>query len=339
MFLGITPVRISFAGGGTDMPEYFNKFGGHVISSTINLFTYVIIKPRRDKSFHTFSSDFEIHQSAKIYESLKAKPGNELVISTTQFLKYKNGADFLTWSDVPPGSGLGASSSLAINLVNSISTIQGKKWNNNKIAETAFDIERNTLKHPIGKQDDYVASFGGLNYIRFTKKFTKVTPLNMNPTLLKTLEKNLMLFFVGTTRNSSKILSRQLRSTKEMNTTTINALHAAKEIADDLHSSLKKSDITRFGEILHKGWLIKKKFATGVSNRKIDKIYSLALKSGAIGGKLTGAGGGGHLLLYCEPRRQKILLNKLKQLGLTHIPFSFYLGGPKTVNLYDLIKS
>ena len=170
MHVGMVPLRISFSGGGTDMPEYFENFGGNVISTNINLFTYVIINPRHDDSFQAFSSDFEMHQTKTSYDELEPKDGTEIAVSVVKLLKYKIGGDFLICSDVRPGSGLGASSTLAVNFVNTISYLKGLNWSKEKIAETAFHIERDILKHPIGKQDDYIATFGGFNYIKFQKK-------------------------------------------------------------------------------------------------------------------------------------------------------------------------
>jgi len=338
MYVGMTPVRISFAGGGTDMPEYYDKFGGGVISTNINKFTYLVVNPRRDDSFQAFSSDFEIHQKKTSYDSLEPKHGIEIAISIVKFFKYRMGGDHLICSDVPPGSGLGASSTLTVNCINTISFLLKKKLSKNKIAEIAFNIERNTLKHPIGKQDDYIAAFGGFNYISFKKDNVKVTPIRLNKSLLNEFEQNLMLFFVGYTRKSSVVLSTQLENVINGNKNTIESLHRAKQLADEFYDRLRNSDLRGVGELLDKGWNVKKKFAKGVSNGKIDSIYNSAIKTGAVGGKLTGAGAGGHLLLYCEPSKQKKVLNVMKSLGLKHIPFNFHSSGSKVLNLYDYSK-
>ena len=157
MFLGMCPVRISFSGGGTDMPEYYNEFGGNVVTSTINHFTYVILNLRNDDLIQAFSSDFQIHNTSAILENLELKPGTEIPIAVLKHLNFKTGATVMVCSDVPPSSGLGGSSSLTVNFVKTLSTLQKLKWNSEKIAETSFHIERNVLQHPIGKQDDYIA--------------------------------------------------------------------------------------------------------------------------------------------------------------------------------------
>ena len=338
MFLGMCPVRISFSGGGTDMPEYYNEFGGNVVTSTIDRFTYVMLNLRNDDLIQAFSSDFQIHNPSATLEKLKSNPGMEIPIASLKHLNLKTGADIMISSDVPPGSGLGGSSSLTVNFVKILSILNKLKWKNEKIAETSFHIERNVLQHPIGKQDDYIASFGGFNFIRFTKEQIYVEPIQINKSTFDEFQENLVLFFVGNTRKNTVVLSSQLQNVKEKRKETIEALHYVKGLSEEMNSALKQSDITHFGELLHKGWLAKKKFAKGVSNEDVDKIYDAALENGALGGKLTGAGGGGHMLFYCEKLKQNRLIEKMKNIGLKHIKFKFNRDGPKVLNLYDYSK-
>ena len=335
MFLGMCPVRISFSGGGTDMPEYYNEFGGNVVTSTINHFTYVILNLRNDDLIQAFSSDFQIQNTSAILENLELKPGTEIPIAVLKHLNFKTGATVMVCSDVPPSSGLGGSSSLTVNFVKTLSTLQKLKWNNEKIAETSFHIERNVLQHPIGKQDDYIASFGGFNFIRFTDEQVYVEPIKINKSTFDELQENLLLFFIGDTRKNADILSNQLDNIKQRRKETIESLNYVKGLAEEMNSSLKQSDITLFGELLHKGWLAKKKFTKGVSNENINKIYDAALENGASGGKLTGAGGGGHMLFYCEKSKHDRFIQKMEDIGLKHIRFKFNNDGPKVLNLYD----
>lgn len=338
MFVGMVPVRISFAGGGTDMPEYYEQYGGAVVTTNINRFTYLVVNPTLDKSFQAFSSDFGSHHQKSSYDKLEVINGTEIAVSVVRHLKYKIGGDFLICSDVPPGSGLGASSTLAVNCIKTISTLKGQHWSKERIAETAFYIERHVLKHPIGKQDDYIASFGGFNYVKFSKDKVRVIPIKLGKPTMEELEQNLMLFFMGVTRNSSIVLTKQLEYIKKNKEDTINSLHYVRDLVEELYASIKKSDIRSVGEVLHKGWQAKKKFAQGVSNEHIDKIYELAIKAGAIGGKLTGAGGGGHMLFYCEKSKRKNVLEKMNKVGLRYVPFNFHSAGPKVLNLYDYNK-
>jgi len=338
MFLGMCPVRISFSGGGTDMPEYYNEFGGNVVTTAIDHFTYVILNLRNDDLIQTFSSDFQMHNPSTSFEKLESKPGTEITIAALKHLNFKTGANVMVCSDVPSGSGLGGSSSLTVNFVKTLSTLNKLKWSNEKIAEASFDIERNVLQHPIGKQDDYIASFGGFNFIQFTKERIHVEPIKINKSTFDELQENLVLFFVGNIRKNTIILSSQLQNLKEKRKETIESLHYVKGLSEEMNSALKQSNITHFGELLHKGWLAKKKFAKGVSNEDIDKIYDIALENDALGGKLTGAGGGGHMLFYCEKLKQDRLIEKMKDIGLKHVKFNFNTDGSKVLNLYDYSK-
>lgn len=337
MILGVSPLRISFAGGGTDMPEYYEKYGGNVVTTCIDKFTYVIINPRHDNLFQAFSSDFQTHHPTTSYGTLKPKNGTEIAVAVVKYLDYKKGANFLIASDVSPGSGLGASSSLTVNFIKTILTLQGKNRTNEKIAETAFYIDRHILRHPIGKQDEYVAAFGGFNFIKFEKDKTSVHPIIMKKNTLSELEQNLLLFFAGG-RGKSRVLSTQIKRIEQSIQSTMDSMHYVKQLAQEMHRSLVKSDLTSVGTLLHKGWLAKKNFAPGVSNDFIDKVYEAALKQGAMGGKLTGAGGGGHMLLYCEASKQKLLIKKLESLGLRQVQFHFHQEGPKVLNMHDFSK-
>ena len=336
LIIGLTPVRLSFAGGGTDMPEFYEKHGGSVIATTINHFTYTIIHPRFDKLFQAFSPDFQKYYTASKYDKIQIQDGTEIASSVIKYFKFKKGVNVILSSDVPAGSGLGASSSLAVNLVNVISHMKGEHLSKTEIAEKAFHIGRKILHWPIGKQDEYVSSFGGFNSLKFSKEKVSLQPINLSKSTLTELQNNLLLFREGNTRNSSTILTNQIDMIKKKNPDTLTSLLTVKDLAFDMHKSLKQSDITKFGELIHQGWLAKKKFAKNVTNSRIDKIYDVALKNGAIGGKVTGAGGGGHMLFYCEKLKQKKLQKKLQTLGLEHVKFSFYNNGPKIVKTSDM---
>lgn len=338
LFLGMAPVRISFAGGGTDMPEYFQEYGGKVVTTSITHFTYVIINPRHDKLFQAFSLDYETHHKTTSYDVLDPMNGTEIAVAVVKYLKYQEGANYLIGSDVQPGSGLGASSALTVNFVKILSVLKKENWSKEKIAETAFHIGRNILKYPIGKQDEYVSSFGGFNLIKFENEKVSVYPINFTKSTLQELEQNLLLFYVGYPKDHTKILDEQLQRIKERIPETMKSLHFVKGLAEELYSSLTNSDITAVGELLHKGWMAKKKFVKNVSNERIDMIYDAALKEGAIGGKITGAGGGGHMLFYCELPRQKAVIEKLTSLGLKQVKFSFQKEGAKSMDMYDFSK-
>lgn len=334
----MSPVRISFAGGGTDMPEYYEEYGGRVITTSMNHFTYAIINPRHDKLFQAFSLDYGTHHQETSYDVLDPMVGTEIAVAVVKYLKYREGANYLLGSDVQPGSGLGASSSLTVNFIKTISVLMGKHWTKEKIAETAFHIGRNILNFPIGKQDEYISSFGGFNLLKFEKNKTTVVPINLTKSTLQELEQNLLLFYAGYPKDHVKILGTQLQRINDKIPETMQSLHFVRELAEELYDSLTNSNITAVGETLNKGWIAKKKFVKNVSNDRIDKIYESGLKAGAIGGKITGAGGGGHMLFYCEPSKHKHVIEKLHDLGLKNVKFSFQKEGAKVMNMYDFSK-
>ena len=339
MIVGISPVRLSFAGGGTDVPEFFNDFEGNVVTTTINQFTYVIIQHRDDNSFQAFSPDFQKHYKPTNLNNIEIEDGTEIASSIFKYFNYDTGSNVILCSDTPSGSGLGSSGSLAVNLVNVITKLKNENWDKTRIAETAFHIEREILHWPMGKQDEYATAFGGFNFIKFNSEKVTVSPINLSDSLKTELQNNLVLFYIGDTRNSSSILSSQLDKITKKNSDTLRSLQNVKNLAQEMYDSLKNSDITKFGELLHKGWLAKKQFTTGISNEKIDGIYEAARQNGALGGKLTGAGGGGHMLFYCELEKQPQLIEKMKSLGLKKVNCSFYNHGPKILNLYDFATS
>jgi len=336
MLIGITPVRISFGGGGTDMPEFYNDYGGSVVSSTITKFTYSIIHPRYDNFFQAFSPDFQKHYIPTKLNKIRIKEGTEIASAVIKYFKYKKGINVILCSDVPGGSGMGASSSLAVNLIYVLSKITKKPMNKEKIAETAFHIGRKVLKWPIGKQDEYIAAYGGLNYIKFSKNKTTVSPIRLSRSTKTELDNNLLLFFIGNTRKSNTILENQIERIKNNDPQTMESLNIVKNLSKEVYSSLKKSDIENFGKLLDKNWKAKKKFSKLISNPRIDRIYESAISLGAIGGKLTGAGGGGHMLFYCEKSKQKKLISKMNQLGLKLVDFSFYEKGSRLADLNKL---
>jgi len=335
MLLGASPLRLSFAGGGTDLREYYENFEGSVVSTAINHFTYVIVTPRDDNSFQVFSSDFQVHFKPTKYNDLKPERGSELAVTVVKSLDYQDGVNLMCSSEVAPGSGLGASSSLAVNLVKTISTLKKEKMDNEEIAETAYDIGRNRLNWFIGKQDEYISAFGGFNFIKFKKDKVTVNKISINRNSLLELQKNLLVFYIGPGKNREKILQDQIKLITENNQETLNALHYVKELSEKMYSSLSQSDITKFGELLNIGWESKKKFTKDVTNEHIDQLYNLGIEYGALGGKLTGAGGGGHMLFYCEPSKQKNLIEKMQGQGLKHVQCKFYESGCKVLDLYD----
>ena len=335
MNLGISAVRLSFAGGGTDLPEYYNDFEGNVIASTINHFTYVMSNKRADGKFQIFSPEFHAYVKPIPYDELTCNAkGTELASSTIKHLNSKSGIDLMLASDVEPASGLGSSSALTVNLVNTVATLNNKNLTKNELAENAHYIQRHFLNWPMGKQDEYISAFGGFNFIKFKKDKIKIIPIKLTKLNKNELENNLMLFYVGGGTHAG-ILPNQVEQIKKNNQKVMSSLHQVKELAESMYQALKKSDITKFGELLHLGWTEKKKFSNNVTNTRIDRIYNKLINTGAVGGKITGAGGGGHMLIYCEQSSKNKILEEAKNLKLKYIPFKFYSEGAKMVRLYD----
>ena len=335
MNLGISAVRLSFAGGGTDLPEYYNDFEGNVIASTINHFTYVMSNKRADGKFQIFSPEFHAYVKPIPYDELTCNAkGTELASSTIKHLNSKSGIDLMLASDVEPASGLGSSSALTVNLVNTVATLNNKNLTKNELAENAHYIQRHFLNWPMGKQDEYISAFGGFNFIKFKKDKIKIIPIKLTKLNKNELENNLMLFYVGGGTHAG-ILPNQVEQIKKNNQKVMSSLHQVKELAESMYQALKKSDITKFGELLHLGWTEKKKFSNNVTNTRIDRIYNKLIDTGAVGGKITGAGGGGHMLIYCEQSSKNKILEEAKNLKLKYIPFKFYSEGAKMVRLYD----
>ena len=313
MIIGRSPLRISFSGGGTDLEEYHSKHKGYSISATINKFTYVIARTRKDNRFQGFSPDFASHLSPQNYNKLKTLQGHEIILSCLKEMKFKKGIDMFFCSDVSPGSGLGASSALTVNMVNVILHLQNKTWSKNAIASKAYRIGHDILKWGIGKQDEYSSVFAGINFFKYFKKKVSIEPIILRKSTMQELQNNSLLLYLGDRKTSSDILNTQLGNIKKENPTTMRALENVKDLTLEMQNALKHNDLVRFSNIIKKGWEEKKKFARGISNKRIDDICNKAYACGANALKVTGAGGGGHLFVYAEKSKHSHIINELKK--------------------------
>jgi D-glycero-alpha-D-manno-heptose-7-phosphate kinase len=335
VFIGRSPLRISFAGGGTDLEEYHNKFDGYSISSTINKYTYIIAKLRNDDKLQGFSPDFASHLPPKKHHP-KSVQGHEIVLVGLKEMNFKKGVDMYLATDVEPNSGLGASSSLTANFVNLIAYIQKKKMSKDKIAMKAYFIGHNVLKWGIGKQDEFAAVFGGFNLLKFTKNKVYVYPISVRKSTHKELQEKSLLFHLGNRKHSEGILKSQIADIKKSNKKTITSLHKAKELALDMRDALKMNDLTRFSQILKEGWEVKKNYTEGISNPKIEAVSKKAFSSGAIALKVTGAGGGGHLYVYAEPKKHSQIIKELTKIGVQKVNFQYENTGATVFTLNNL---
>jgi D-glycero-alpha-D-manno-heptose-7-phosphate kinase len=336
VLVGRAPLRISFSGGGTDLEEYHKKYDGYSVSYTINKYTFVMAKLRRDSKLQGFSPDFASHLAPKKYSSVKTLQGHEIISAGLRYMKFKKGVDMYLSTDVEPNSGLGASSSLTTNFVNVISYLEGKKTTPDKIAIKAYKIGHDILKWGIGKQDEYASAFGGLNLYKFTKNKVSIKPINLRKNTAKELQSNSLLFHLGERKHSKEILQSQIKSINQSNKTTISSLHKAGELAIEMYDSLKENDLTKFSDILNRGWEAKRDYTKGITNKKIEMVSKKAIENGAKALKVTGAGGGGHFFIYAESSKHNSIINSLKKLGVNNVDFKYQNQGAKVFEINNL---
>lgn len=320
MIITQTPLRISFAGGGTDLPDFYQKYNGAVLSTAIDKYVFVIVKERFDDMIYLNWMKKEIVYSVDEIE-------HELIREAMRKTGVNKGVEITTLSDIPAeGSGLGSSSSITVALLEALYLYQGIQVDTERLAQEACQIEIDMLGKPIGKQDQYIAAYGGLRHFTFNKdNSVKVTTPKLDPTLLSYLDSQLMLFYTGTTRKSAEVLTEQ--KSKIKNTTSI-----LKKMCDQTYQVLKalnKGDINMLGKALDYGWDLKKQLATGITSSEIDKMYQKAKIAGAIGGKIAGAGGGGFMLLFVPPAKQSRVRQSLSKYR--EMPFHFEKDGCKAI--------
>tara|TARA_B100000745_G_scaffold54157_1_gene32115 strand:+ start:2844 stop:3854 length:1011 start_codon:yes stop_codon:yes gene_type:complete len=336
MLIGRAPLRISFSGGGTDLEEYHKDFGGMSLSATINKYTFVIARKRKDKLFQGFSPDFSSHVSPRKLHKLKSMQGHEIIVTCLKEMKFKNGIDIFFGSEVEPASGLGTSSSLAANFVNVITKLQERHLSKTEIAMTAYRIGHDVLRWGIGKQDEFAAVYGGFNLLKFTKNNVVVEPLFLTKSTFNEFQNNSLLFHIGNRKHSSGILHKQLKNIKDRKPETMSALSLAKQFALEMNDALKQSDLTKFSEIMNNSWEQKKKFVNGISDQRIDNICKKIFSSGASAAKVTGAGGGGHIFVYAEKAKHNLIIQEMKKMNALKVDFRYQNSGARTMDIGDM---
>lgn len=333
MLIVRSPVRISFAGGGTDLPAYYERFGGAVLSTAINKYFYTILCKRRDGRIQVISSDLRIFETWRDIAAMKTQgSGLELPLAVLTDLGCDVSVDLFLSSEIPPGTGLGSSASVCVNILKTLTTYLGCPLSKYDLAERAFHIARNVLGRVVGRQDEFAAAFGGLNYITFgTDGLTEVRPVDIDPELLRELQSKLMLFFTGSAHHSWTILEEQEKSTNRYTGPAVEALHEVRSLADRMLAALRSGSLGLFGSLLDEGWQAKKRISEKISNPRINHLYELARRNGASGGKITGAGGGGFLLLYCESEHQQAVRSALHVEGINEMSFAFDNNGAQVI--------
>lgn len=324
MIITRTPFRISFIGGGTDLPEFYKNTTGVVISTAINKYMYITVKRRFEDTFRISYHKTEIVKRIQEIE-------HPIVREALRLSGINRGLEVTSIGDIPAGTGLGSSSSFTVGLLNALFALQGKLKSAEELARLACKIEINILKEPIGKQDQYIAAYGGIKRIYFNPDDSVyVDPVIIKPAIMKKLRESLLVFYTGKSRSASFILHDQKNNYLKKE----EYFKKIKDLTFGFYDCLLKgNDLSKIGLILYKSWLFKKQFSRQISNGFIDKIYREALKAGALGGKILGAGGGGFLLLYCPKRNQSKLrqaLSKLRELSFNFEPQGskiIYVGG------------
>jgi len=333
MLIVRSPVRVSFGGGGTDLPAYYERYGGAVLSAAINKYFYTILGKRSDGRVQVISSDLRVVESwsdikrMSIHESGSAL---EIPLAVLKEFGCDLAVDLFLASDIPPGTGLGSSASVCVNVLQAMSAYLNLPLSKPELAEKAFHIAAQVLGKPVGKQDEYAAAFGGLNYLTFgADGSTTVEPLELAPDLLASLQRRLMLFFTGATHDSWAILKEQEAVSIKSQGPAVESLHHIRGLAETMHHALLTADLPEFGRLLHQGWEHKKRISDKISNPAIDRLYDLARRHGAAGGKITGAGGGGFMLLYCEEEHQPAVREAFAAEGIEEMRFDFDFCGSR----------
>lgn len=294
MIISRTPFRISFVGGGSDIASFYKTTPGAVVSTTINKYMYVVVHDRFDGKIRLSYSESELVDKVSELQHKIAK-------ATLQYFKIKHAIEITSIADIPSGTGLGSSGAYTVGLLNALGTEKGKLFTKEQLAELASVIEIEKTGRPIGKQDQCASAYGGLNFIQFNPdESVVVEPIRLSLQKRKKLEEHFLLFYTGKRDYAEKILSKQNQTVKKM-IDKQDVLSEMVEIAKTLRDELKRGKIDSFGKLLHENWLLKKKLTGGISNETIDAWYETAIKKGAIGGKICGAGGRGFLLLYASP--------------------------------------
>lgn len=331
MLIARAPMRISFGGGGTDLEAYYAQYGGLVISTAINKYFYAVITTDESDDLQVISADYRSLFRHSPYNDLFWNGDLALPKAILHHFGIRRGINLFVASEVPPGTGLGSSSAAAVTMVRAISTLVEQPMTKQQVAELASYIEIGKMGMPIGKQDQYASAFGGLNKIVFSSEGVTVEPVKIASDVQKTLERRLMLFFTGSSRESTSILKHQRKSTQDHDESVLKALHNIKQVAVDVESCLERGDLDEFARLLHYSWQEKRRLAPGLSTGFIDECYNLALEHGAVAGKITGAGGGGFLLLYCHEESQDEVTSALEEHGLKRMNFRFDHQGATVV--------
>jgi D-glycero-alpha-D-manno-heptose-7-phosphate kinase len=330
MIITRTPFRLTLGGGGTDLPSFYREHGGFILAVAIDKYMFLNINtPIIDDLVRVRYSKAELVEHVDQVEHTLAREG-------LRAFGIQSGIEIVSIADIPSGTGLGSSSCYLVGLLRGLHALTDSSVGPQELAEQACHIELEILKKPIGKQDQYMAAFGGLTTLDIARDGSvKVNRLRVNREVLEALESNILLFYTGEIRDATAILSQQDAASKKKDAKVVGSLTEILEIGHEVADSIQKGNLHRFGELMDQHWQSKKSLAQGISNPRIDGWYELAKRNGAVGGKISGAGGGGFLMLYCEHDKAQ-LREAMRGAGLRELNFRFEFEGSKVV--FDVLS-
>jgi D-glycero-alpha-D-manno-heptose-7-phosphate kinase len=338
------PLRLGLAGGGSDVSPYSDTYGGFVLNASINLYAYCTIRERNDDRIIIHAPD--IGRSYELASSLELPINNELdlhkgvynrIVRDYKLLKPLS-FEMTTFSDAPPGSGLGSSSTMVVAILKAFSEWLNLPLGEYELAKLSYEIERKDIGLSGGKQDQYAATFGGFNFMEFFRdERVIVNPLRVKRWIIDELESSMLLYYTGASRDSAQIIDEQKKNTREGNKSAIEAMHEIKQSAVDMKEAVLKGDIRSYARILGRAWENKKKMAGAISNKHIEDIFEVAIGNGALTGKVSGAGGGGFIMFVIEPEKRVKVVNALNAIGNSGriVPFQFSEGGCHGWKIYE----
>ena len=330
MIITRTPFRVTLGGGGTDLPSFYQQHGGFILAVAIDKYMFLNVNtPIVDDKIRVRYTRSELVDHVDEVQHTLAR-------EALRHFGVTNGIEIVSIADIPAGTGVGSSSSYLVGLLNALHALLQDQATPQKLAEEACHIELEVLNKPIGKQDQYMAAFGGLTALDIKPDGrVDVTRLDLDVDLVENLEHNILMFYTNEMRDATTILKKQDEATRNRDRTVIASLREIKDIGLEISSAISKGELRRFGELLDVHWQSKKRLSEGISNRHIDAWYELAKQNGAIGGKISGAGGGGFLMLYCEEHKTR-LREAMRGAGLRELKFRFDFEGSKVV--FDVVS-
>jgi D-glycero-alpha-D-manno-heptose-7-phosphate kinase len=339
LFRAKAPLRVSFAGGGTDVPPFPEREGGCVLSATINRHAFGTLREREDKQIRIESLDFGLAVEYGVGKPMTFDGNLDLVKAPILKLATPDAAgfDLFLYSTAPPGTGLGSSSCMMVTMIGLLKEYYSLPLTDYDVAHLAYHVERVELGLEGGLQDQYASTFGGFNFIEFYKDHVIVNPLRIRSDTINELEHNLLLCYTGATRMSDRIIADQVTRFEGGNADSLDGLRKQKELAVEMKNALLRGRLNYVAELLDTAWEQKKRLSPKISTPFIDEAYAEAKKNGALGGKVMGAGGGGYMLFYCDYRRKHKVAEALEKMGVTVAEFDFDFEGLRTwrVNVGD----